>query len=279
MLGQDLCPLLEAAGHEVVRCGRQEADVTDLEALRLLFRSVQPAVVINCAAATHVDRCEEEPDWAYRVNAWGAWAPANVADEVGARLIHVSTDFVFSGDTDRPYTEWDATGPIGVYGASKLAGEEAVFRATRSAAVVRTQWLYGRHGRGFPKIILDAAARRPEGGLRVVADQCGAPTYTVHLARKLVWLTERPLHGLFHVSNAGECTRHAWAVETLRLGGLADVPVRAIRSEEWPTPARRPARSTLRRYALELMGEDDLPTWEQGLAEYVAELRLNGDLV
>lgn len=277
MLGRDLCPILEE-GHDVVALGSAEADVTDGAGLRRRLEEIRPEVVINCAAATHVDRCESEPDWAYRVNAWGAWAAAAACAALEARLIHISTDFVFSGETDRPYIEWDATAPISVYGASKLAGEKAIFRAGCRASVVRTQWLYGRQGKSFPRAILDAARKRPEGGLRIVSDQFGTPTYTPHLAAKLRWLVETPVDGLYHINNAGECARHEWAAEALRLAGLDDVPITPIRSEEWPTPARRPARSTLRRFALELMGADDLPPWQEGLARFVQELRVNGEL-
>jgi dTDP-4-dehydrorhamnose reductase len=277
MLGQDLVPLLQGR-HEVVAWSRAEADITDACDLRERICRFGAEVVVNCAAATHVDRCETEPDWAYRVNAWGAWSAAAATEAAGGRLIHISTDFVFSGETGQPYIEWDKTEPVNVYGASKLAGEEAVFRACRRTSVVRTQWLYGRGGKSFPRAIIDAARRRPAEGLRVVADQVGAPTSTRTLARKLAWLVEWPVDGLYHVNNAGECSRFDWAKEALRLAGLEQVPVTPIRSEDWPLPARRPACSTLRRYALELMGQDDLPSWEAGLAEFVEELREAGEL-
>lgn len=277
MLGQDLCPTLEAERHEVIPVPREVADVTDLPALTRYLERERPDVVINCAAATDVDRCEQEPDWAYRVNAWGAWSAATAAEAAGARLIHISTDFVFPGDTGRMYQEWDPTQPISLYGASKLAGEEAAWRACRRASVVRTQWLYGRGGRSFPRAILNAAARAGETGLRVVTDQVGAPTYTRHLARKLAWLVEWPADGLYHINNAGECSRFQWARETLAQADL-EVDVTGISSEDWPTPARRPAYSTLRRYALELMGQDDMPDWREGLADYLQELRDAGEL-
>lgn len=272
MLGRDLVPAL-AIHHEVFGLSRVEADVTDLAALHEQFSTLKPDLVVNCAAATNVDRCEMEPDWAYRVNAWGAWSVAAAAEAVRARLIHLSTDFVFAGDLDRPYTEWDTPAPVNHYGASKLAGEAAVFRACRRASVVRTQQLFGAGGRSFPRAILEAARRDPEKGLRVVVDQYAVPTYTPHLARKLAWLAEWHVDGLYHLNNAGECTRYEWAVETLRLAGLSQVPVAPIRAAEWPAPAARPPRSTLRRYALELMGVDDMPAWQVGVAEFVAELR------
>jgi len=278
MLGQDLCPLLAERFETYALC-RAEADVTDARALGARIRELSPDVVINCAAATNVDRCETEPDWAYQGNAWGAWSAAAAAEGAGARLIHISTDFVFSGDSDVPYTEWDATDPISVYGASKLAGEIAVWRACHRASIVRTQWLYGRRGASFPRAILNAAKRRPESGLRVVADQFGAPTYTRHLARKLAWLVDWPVDGLYHVGNAGECSRHDWATQLLSFAGIEDVAVAPIAAADWPAPAKRPLRrSTLRRYALELMGQDDLPPWQDGLREYVDELRSAGEL-
>ncbi|MFN3652648.1 MAG: dTDP-4-dehydrorhamnose reductase [Armatimonadota bacterium] len=277
MLGRDLCQVL-AERHYVVPLSRAEADVTDLRHLVGVLEPRRPELIINCAAATHVDRCESEPDWAYRINAWGAWSAASAAQELGARLIHLSTDFVFPGDTERPYTEWDPVRPLSVYGASKRAGEEAVFRACSRATIVRTQWLFGRHGKSFPRAILEAARRSPEQGLRVVSDQWGAPTYTRHLARKLAWLAEWRVDGLYHVNNAGECSREEWARETLRLAGLSEVLVSRIRTADWPAPAPRPARSTLRRYALELMGQDDLPPWQEGVAAFVRELRDAGEL-
>lgn len=271
MLGTDLCDVLRER-HEVRAFPRVDADVTDLRGLIDTVRAAAPEVVFNCAAATDVDRCEREPDWAHRVNAWGAWCAAAAAEAAGARLIQLSTDFVFSGETERAYGEWDPTDPVNTYGASKLAGEAAVFRACRRATVVRTQWLYGRHGRSFPRTILNAA-RQGKGPIRVVADQFGAPTYTRHLARKLLWLLDWPADGLYHINNAGECSRCEWAGELLRLAGLTDVPVEPIAASAWTAPAPRPRRSTLRRHALELAGADDLPTWQEGLEEYVAELR------
>ncbi len=268
MLGWDLRLELENR-HEVTAWRRDEADVTDLQAMRTAVRLIRPDVIINCAAATNVDRCETEPDWAYRTNAWGAWAPAVAAADVGAFLVHISTDFVFSGELGRAYREWDAVGPISVYGASKLAGETAVWNSGCRAAVVRTQWLFGVRGKSFAHAILRAASARPAEGLRVVRDQVGAPTYTGHLARKLGWLTREQIPGIFHINNAGECSRADWAAAILRGGGFGEVAVHPIDSSEWPTPARRPARSTLRRYALELMGQDDMPPWEEGLEEFL----------
>jgi dTDP-4-dehydrorhamnose reductase len=277
MLGRDLCPLLSER-HDVLPLTRAEADVESGPALAAALGSARPDVVINCAAATDVDRCEREPDWAYRVNAAGARAAAASAEACGARLIQVSTDFVFSGQLGRAYMERDEPSPVSVYGASKLAGEREALQHARRASIVRTQWLYGRQGRSFPRAILNAAAKKPEAGLRVVADQFGAPTYTRHLARKLAWLVDWPIDGIYHINNAGSCSRHDWALETLARAG-AEVQVHPIKAEEWPAPAKRPGPdSTLRRGMLEAMGQDDLPDWRVGVAEFVAELRAAGEL-
>jgi dTDP-4-dehydrorhamnose reductase len=275
MLGCDLRALAPPR-HEVVAFTHADADVTDAPGLGRRIGDAAPDVVINCAAATDVDRCEREPEWAYAVNARGAGSVGEAAAAVGGRLIHISTDFVFSGETDRPYTEEDAPDPVNAYGASKLAGEDAVRLACPPATIVRTQWLYGRHGKSFPRAILNAArAGKP---LKVVADQFGAPTYTRDLARKLLWLAEQPIEGIVHVANAGECSRYDWAVELLRLAGRDEVPVQAIRAEEWPAPARRPRRSTLSRAVLQRLGADDLPPWRRGVAEFIEELRTAGEL-
>ncbi len=277
MLGRDLAPLLSSS-REVMLWGRDALDITDGRATTQELTWAAPQVVINCAAATDVDRCEREPEWAYRINAEGAGNVAAACEAIGARLIHVSTDFVFSGELGRPYDETDAVDPINVYGASKLAGEREVLARCPGATVVRTQWLYGRHGRSFPRAILERAKTRPQGGLRVVSDQRGAPTWTVHLARKLAWLADNPLPGIVHVNNAGECSRFEWATELLRAAGLADVPVHECLSSEFKTDARRPPHSTLRRLSLENAGADDLPSWQEGVAGFVAELRSAGEL-
>lgn len=278
MLARDLVTVLSLTC-QVVALDRERCDITSLEQARAALAETKADTVINCAAATDVDRCEREPEWAYRVNAWGARNVAAACEARGSRLLHISTDFVFPGDADRPYHEWDDVSPINLYGHSKLAGEREVLQLCSSSTVVRTQWLYGCHGRSFPRAILHRAKTRPEGGLRIVDDQIGAPTWTVHLARKIAWLVEQQTPpGVFHINNAGECNRYEWAVELLRAAGLDEVPVTPCKSSEFKTDARRPSRSTLRRLALEYAGSDDMPDWREGVAGYVAELREAGEL-
>ena len=276
MLGTDLCPILEER-HEVVPLGRVDADVTDLEALLRAFREHQAGVVIHAAAETDVDGCEGDPDHAYRVNGWGAWAAATAAEAVGARFVLISMDFVFDGESDRPYTEFDPVHPISVYGTSKLAGEEAAQRACRRCTIVRTQWLYGRNGASFPRAILKAASGG--GPLQVVADQVGSPTYTRHFAQKLRWLIEQRCDGVYHFSNSGAASRWEWACEILRLAGHREVEVQKARTSEFPRPARRPAYSVLRHLALEMRKADDIPAWQDGLSAFIDELKAAGEVV
>jgi dTDP-4-dehydrorhamnose reductase len=275
MLGHDLCECLRDR-HEVVALSRADADVTDLEALMRACRRAAPEVVIQTAAATNVDGCEGDAESAYRVNTWGAWAAAVAADAAAARFVLISTDFVFDGQLGRPYTEFDEPRPVNVYGASKLAAERACRHACRRCVIARTQWLYGRHGASFPRTILQgAAAGQP---LRVVTDQVGAPTYTRHLAAALERLCEQPCDGIFHLASAGSASRWEWASETLRLAGWGGIPVGKATSEEWPAPATRPAYSVLRPFALELMGAETMPRWQDGLAAFIAELSDAGEL-
>lgn len=280
LLGREIAAALSGT-HTVLSLARADADVTSLPGLLRVVRAQRPEVIINCAAATDVDRCERDPAWAWRVNAGGAWCAAAAAAATAARLIHFSTDFVFPGDGGHPYDEWAPTRPLNVYGHSKLAGETAVLRAGARACVVRTQQLFGRHGPCFPLAIL-RGARRVRGGelpaLRVVSDHWAVPTSAAHLARKVAWLLEWEADGLYHLNAAGECTRLQWAAEVLRLAGFHDVPIEPICAAEWPADAIRPARATLRRRALELMGADDMPPWQLGTAEYIAELRAAGEL-
>jgi dTDP-4-dehydrorhamnose reductase len=275
MLGTDLAEVL-GREHECVPVGSAEMDVTAFPVVRARIDRERPEVVLHAAAYTDVDACEHDPDRAFRVNAVGAWHVATAAAAVGAALIAFSTDYVFDGEAETPYTEFDRPAPINRYGASKLAGEELALRACPRATIVRTQWLYGAHGRCFPRSILRAAGDgRP---LRVVCDQVGAPTSTRDLAVKIAALLRRmraeatPLLPVYHVNNAGCCSWHEFALAILRGAGHAETPVAPIPAREWSSPARRPAYSLLRRYALELTGDDDMRPWQEALQEFLSSL-------
>jgi dTDP-4-dehydrorhamnose reductase len=273
-LGRDLLTEL-APQHECLGLTHLEAEVTDYEALSRCLAGIRPDLVIHAAAYTDVDGCERDPDRAFRVNAVGTWNVAAAAHACGAAIAAISTGFVFDGEKREPYTEFDTTNPLGHYGASKRAGEQAALMANPRTYVIRTQWLYGVHGKNFPYAILRAASR---GEVRVVADQIGAPTYTVDLARMLGRIIETPRYGLYHANNAGSCSWYEFAAELYRLAGLDTSILRPIPGSEWPTPTRRPAYSVLRRYALELMGLDDARPWPEAARDFVAAAREAGKL-
>lgn len=280
MLGSDLCPMLEEAGHSVIRtdigkiavpgkANWEPLDITDTHAVRHTLLKYQPDVVIHAAACTDVDGCERDPDFSFRINALGTWNLAAICSAHHMTLVYLSTDFVFDGTKTTPYTEFDAPNPISHYGESKLAGERFVAQLCRQHFIVRTAWLYGVHGgRNFPDKILQLAQTHRERF--VVTDQIGSPTHTRDLSRALIDLLPSPLYGTYHIVNAGQCSWYELAQKTLELAGVTTMEVKPIPSTQYPTPTRRPAYSVLRRYALELQGRDNLRPWQQALAEFIS---------
>jgi dTDP-4-dehydrorhamnose reductase len=269
MLGQDVVRAAEANGDEVVALARGDLDVTDERAVAAAMADEHVDAVVNCAAWTDVDGAESDPDGADAVNALGAENVANAAAHVGARLVHVSTDYVFDGDrssAEPAYVESDAAGPRSVYGASKLAGEEAVAAAGGSHAIVRSSWLFGVGGRNFVATMLALGAERDE--VTVVTDQIGCPTATAHLAPALLALArDEHAQGMFHVAGGGQCSWHDLAVEAFRQAGIA-CRVLPCATAEMPRPAPRPAFSAL---ASERDDAPLLPPWQEGLTTYLAQ--------
>jgi len=267
MLGRDVFAAASAAGHEVTALGRSELDITDAGAVRETVASARPDVVVNCAAYTAVDAAEADAETAQAVNGGGAGHVAGAAARIGAWTLHVSTDYVFDGSKRSPYVESDATSPLSVYGASKLAGEQAVAAAAPEAhTIVRSSWLFGAGGPCFPATMLALAQERDE--LTVVVDQVGCPTFTGHLAPALIDLAHRPAPplGIVHVAAEGECSWHTFAVEIFRRAG-ADISVRAGSTAELGRPAARPANSVLRTERGPAVPR--LPGWQEGLAAYM----------
>ena len=275
MLGTDLRKALEPE-HELVLTDIhgdvKSLDITDTEQALAEINEAQPDLVIHCAAYTDVDGCERDPGMAYRVNALGTWNVAAACMVCDAVMLYISTDFVFDGEKSEPYTEYDATHPLGHYGASKLAGESHVRALCPSHYIVRTAWLYGEHGKNFPLTILNAAKSHKE--LKVVADQVGSPTFTADLAAAIRDLIKSPLYGTYHITNRGSCSWHEFAKKALEYVGIEDVTVQPIKAEEWPTPTRRPTYSVLRNYALELQGKDNMRPWDEALKDFISRLNL-----
>ena len=269
-LGRDLADAL--AAHDVIAATEARADVTDAAAVTAIVDEARPQWVVNAAAMTHVDRCEDEAREAFAVNAVGAGNVARACAAVGARLLHVSTDYVFDGTKGAPYVESDAPGPLNVYGASKLAGEHLVRAQCAAHAIVRTSGLYGLYpclGKGTNFVETMLALARDRDRVRVVCDERLSPTFAEDLAAVVRGLIEDPLPpGTFHVANEGGCAWDEFAREIFRLAGKA-VVVEPIRAAEWGAPARRPADSTLENRALRAAGRAALPPWRDALRRYL----------
>jgi dTDP-4-dehydrorhamnose reductase len=270
-VGAEVVALLGAQPHhEVVGLDHAGLDCGDRDAVEQVVGSVLPDAVVHCGAWTNVDGCEADPDRALRDNGLAVRHVAVAASRVGAHVTHVSTDYVFSGDLDRPYTEWDVVGPRSVYGRSKLAGEVELGQHATSWTLVRTSWVFGRRGGNFVDTMLRVA--REGGTLRVVDDQRGSPTYAPDLAEALVRLTVGRHVGTYHVTNQGTCTWHRFAEEIVAGAGLAERtgPVAAISSTELDRPAPRPANSVLANTALRLSGLPLLRDYHEALADKLA---------
>lgn len=265
------------ADHEVVALTRPELDVAEEAAVAAAVGDHAPDLVVNAAAATDVDGCEADPDRAHRVNALGPWWLARACRRSGARLVTLSTDYVFSGPPERGpdgrlrgWSEFDPVRPLNVYGRSKAAGEQLVREALGEHHIVRTAWLCGARGSNFVRTMLRLGRERDE--LQVVDDEVGSPTFTRDLAGALRELAVSGRYGTVHLVNRGRCSRYELAVRALGLAGIP-TPVRAVGSEAFRRPAARPQFSVLDPRHAELSGVGPLPTWEQGLEAMVDELR------
>jgi dTDP-4-dehydrorhamnose reductase len=255
-------------------------DLTDREQVLDALTELQPDVIINCAAYTNVDGCESEQDIAFAVNGAGPKHLAEAALACNATLVHISTDYVFSGDKSEPYTEEDAPGPKSVYGRSKLAGEKAIIESGLDRFfIVRTSWLYGPGGKNFVETVLRLAAEREE--LRIVADQTGSPTMTRDLARALFNLLATGRYGVYHFSDEGACSWYDFACAVLDLAKVNGMPVKAhkihpIRTEEFPLPAPRPRYSVFSKEKYVTVTRQEIPRWQESLKDYFLLKRRDG---
>jgi len=268
MLGRDVAVAAADAGHQVLAPTRAELDITDAHAVRAAVREARPHAVVNCAAWTDVDGAEADEEAATAVNGAGAGNVASAASEHGAHLVHVSTDYVFDGAAAEPYTEDAPTAPRSAYGRSKLAGEHAVAHAGGGAAIVRSSWLFGPHGRNFVDTMRRLGAERDE--VLVVDDQVGCPTYTGHLAPALVAIAERGSTGILHVAGGGHCSWFELALATFEESGL-QCRVRAQSTAALGRPAPRPAFSAL---ASTRGDAPVLPPWREGLRAHLARVEV-----
>jgi dTDP-4-dehydrorhamnose reductase len=265
MLGRAVVEVATRLGRDVQARSRAELDVTDAEATRLAVLTGRPHAIINCAAYTDVDGAESDWRNAEAVNVQGAANVASAAAEVGALIVHVSTDYVFDGSKREPWLESDQVAPLSVYGETKLAGEQAVSEATAAHAIVRTAWLFGAGGTNFVDTMLALGEQRDE--VAVVTDQVGCPTWTGHLAGALVELAERPGEtGIHHIAGGGSCSWNELALEVFERAGIA-CRVLPATSERFARPATRPAYSVL---GSERRDPLVLPAWQDGVRAYLA---------
>jgi len=258
-----------AAGRMLIPVSSAELDISSLEAVRQVLSSHQPTLVINCAAYTKVDQAEIEPEQAWRVNAVGPRNLAIATAERGVPLVHVSTDYVFDGRAERPYHEYDQTGPLSVYGQTKLAGEQGVLAHNLRHYIVRTAWLYHHHSGPSGNFLLTMLRLAVHGQVRVVSDQYGSPTYAPHLVRAILELIDTEAYGTYHLAGRGGTS---WYELTRRLYshmGL-NVTVTPVATTEFIRPAPRPRYSILKTIQ---SPEIVLPDWEDGLACFADRLK------
>jgi len=264
MLGGDVAAVAQAEGHDVTALAREELDITDPARVDRVITRERPHAVVNCAAYTAVDAAEEDSKQAELVNAQGAGFVADAAAKVDAKVIYISTDYVFDGSKKGPYRESDDPDPINVYGRTKLGGERATALVTKRSFIVRTSWLFGPRGGNFVETMLRAG----EGGgpVVVVHDQVGCPTYTGHLATGIVRLLDSTAFGYHHMAGTGSCSWYEFALEIFRQAEVV-TRVMATTSEMMQRPAPRPKNSVL------VSGREapiTLPEWQRGLADYLA---------
>lgn len=240
-------------------------DITDVDAVLSFVREKKPDAIINCAAHTNVDKCETDIDNAYKINAVGPRNLSIAASEMGAKLMHISTDYVFPGTQDRPLTEFDPVGPTSMYGKTKLAGENFVKEFSEKHFIIRTAWLYG-DGKNFVKTMLRLAEDHREVG--VVKDQYGTPTSAAELAKAVKYLLPTDNYGLFHGTCEGSCSWADFAAEIFRLAGK-DTKVNYITTEEFASPTKRPAYSILDNYMLRLTTDFTFAPWQDAIEEYM----------
>ncbi len=275
-LGADLFDQYQNAGDRTTGLTHEDIDVSSLESTRCALSRVQPEVIVNTAAMHHVENCEKEPSRAYEVNAIGARNLATVARELDAKIVHVSTDYVFNGAKKQPYVEEDRAAPLNVYGNTKLAGEAFLEGAGDKYFIVRASALYGRNpcrakgGKNFVDLMLKLAAERDE--VRVVDDEIVSPTSTTELAKQIVILTRTNHYGLYHATAEESCSWYEFAKRIFELEGLK-TKLSAASPNEFPAKVARPKYSVLENRALKALGINSFQPWHTGLSVYLDSQR------
>ncbi len=269
-LGYDVMRELDKRGISAVGADIGEFDLTDEAATMQFVAAARPTAIVHCAAYTAVDQAEDESEKAYAVNVSGSRNIALAANQTGAKLVYIGTDYVFDGEKDGVYDADDPKNPLGVYGKTKLQGEEECRKIVPDRLfIVRLSWVFGNNGKNFVKTMLRLSESRDE--ISVVADQKGSPTYTPDAARLLCDLVLTEKYGAYNVSNEGVCSWHEFAAEIMRVSGK-DTFIRPITAEEYPTRAKRPRNSAFSKKELDENGFARLPHWKDALKRFLDEL-------
>lgn len=266
-LGHDVMGELEKRGHEAVGVDIEEMDITDAACVRRVMTQTAPEAVIHCSAYTAVDRAEEEVELCRRVNAEGTKNVAEVCAELDCKLLYLSTDYIFSGEGERPWEPGDEPDPLNVYGLTKYEGEQEIKSRINKFFIVRISWVFGVNGNNFIKTMLRLG--RENGAVRVVDDQIGSPTYTYDLAVLLVDMIETEKYGEYHATNEGVCSWYEFAKEIFAAAGMSEVEVTPVSSEEFPVKAKRPKNSRMSKEELVKNGFNKLPSWQDAVKRYV----------
>ncbi len=268
-LGGDVCNVLKRNKKAFIPTDADTLDITDEMAVRAFFESNSISAVIHCAAYTAVDKAEDEREKCFLVNETGSRNLALCAGEKNAKMLYVSTDYVFSGNGQSPFETDDPKGPLNVYGESKLKGENAVLENCKKAFIVRTSWVFGEKNTNFIATMLRLSKTHDE--LNVVNDQIGSPTYSKHLAVLLCKMVETEKFGVYHATNEGFCSWAQLAREAFLIEKKS-TKVNPVKSEEYKTRAKRPLNSRLSKVSLDLSGFERLPSWEKAVREYLSNI-------
>ncbi|MFC5734286.1 dTDP-4-dehydrorhamnose reductase [Cytobacillus gottheilii] len=268
-LGYDVVREGKKRGISMIGIGREDLDITNEEEVYKYVQYVNPDVIIHCAAYTAVDKAEDEKESCWKVNVLGTKFIATAAKKVKAKLMYISTDYVFDGKGEEPFKEEDKPVPVGYYGLTKYEGEKIVRDLYEDYFIVRISWVFGTNGHNFIKTMIQLSETRNE--LNVVGDQCGSPTYTFDLARLLIDMIQTEKYGVYHASNEGFCTWAEFATEIFTQTNKA-VTINSISTEEYPTRAVRPKNSRMSKQKLVENGFEPLPKWQDALKHYLNEL-------
>lgn len=269
-LGYDVVNELKKRNHEAIGVGSDKMDITDGASVEKIFKETKVDAVVHCAAYTSVDAAEDNKGLCMKVNVEGTKNIAKACKKIDAKMIYISTDYVFNGEGEKPWEPEDECAPLNVYGRSKYEGELAVEKYLDKYFIVRIAWVFGINGKNFVKTMLNLGETKDE--INVVNDQFGSPTYTYDLSRLLVDMLETEKYGKYHATNEGVCTWYEFAKEIFRQAGL-DMKINPVSSNEFPSKAKRPYNSRMSKDKLEKNGFVRLPSWENALKRYLIELK------